>query len=120
VHFLLAWAVLAGAIATATAVLPGMDVHGGFFTYFWIAAVFAVVNLIIGPILRFFSIPLIAITLGLFAIVINGFLVVITAWLSSSLDCDNFLTAIAAAVIISVVNMLLDWLVLRPHRVARA
>jgi putative membrane protein len=113
VRFLIAWLALAAAVAVAAAVLPGMDVDGGFFTYVWIAAIFAIVNTILGPLVRIVSLPLMVITLGLFSLVVNGFLIVVTDWLSSSLDVDGFGTAILAALVISIVDVALGFF-LRP------
>ena len=101
------WIALTVAIAVAVAVLPGIDVDGGVLTYLWIAALFAFVNLLLGPILRLLSAPLILITLGLFALVINALLFAITAWLSSALSVDGFFSALVAAVIVSVVSAVL-------------
>jgi putative membrane protein len=112
-RFVIGWLALAFAVGVATAVVPGMDVDGGLLTYLWIAALFAVVNVILGPILRLLSLPLMVITLGLFSLVVNGFLVVVTAWLSSKLSVSGFGTAILAALVISLVNMVVGF-VLRP------
>ena len=62
--------------------LPDVTVDGGFFTYLWIALLFAVVNAILGPILHLLALPITAITLGLFALVVNAALVGITAALT--------------------------------------
>ena len=53
--------------APVTTVVPGVSVDGGFFAYLWIAALFAIINVTIGPVLRLLSAPLFLITLGLLA-----------------------------------------------------
>ena len=53
------------------------------------------------------------ITLGLFALVVNGILLAITAWLSSKLSIDGFWAAFLGALIISIVTALLH-LILDP------
>lgn len=115
-RFVVAWLGLAAAVAIATALLPGMDVDGGLGTYLWIAVLFALVNGILGTILRVLSLPLLILTLGLFSFIINGVLVLVTDWLSSSLEVDGFGTAILASVIISLVNLVVG-LALRPATV---
>ncbi|MBD2461691.1 phage holin family protein [Oscillatoria sp. FACHB-1407] len=45
------------------------------------SAVFGILNAILGPILRFLGAPITFLTLGLFAIVINGFIFGLAAWL---------------------------------------
>lgn len=97
------------AFAVAAAVLDGMDVSGGFFTYLWIAAIFGVVNAIIGTILRILTFPLTLLTLGLFAIIVNALLLEITDGLTSHLTIDEFWwTAIWGALIIAVVSVVIE------------
>jgi putative membrane protein len=99
---------LAAAIGLTTWLLPDVTVEGGFFTYLWIALLFALVNAILGPILQLISLPITAITLGLFALVTNAALVGITAALSPDFSIDGFFTAVVAAVLISVFSGLMN------------
>ena len=99
--------VLAAAIWLTAWLLPGFDVTGGFFTYLWIAALYAVVNLFLGPLLHLISLPVTVLTLGLFALVVNAALVGITALLTDHLSVSNFWTALFAAIIITVVSAVL-------------
>jgi putative membrane protein len=91
------------AIAVTAAILGGVHVDGGMGTYLWLAVVFGLVNAILGPILRIISLPLTILTLGLFALVVNGVLIAITAWLSSDIAVDSFGWAILAGLIMSIV-----------------
>jgi putative membrane protein len=118
--FLVGWLILAVAIGIAVAVVPGVSVDGGVLTYLWIAALFAVVDILLGPILRLLTAPLILLTLGLFAFVVNAVLFVITAWLSSKLSVDGFGDALLAALIISLVAWVLGIVVDVARRPARA
>ena len=70
-------------------------------------------NAIIGPLLRLLSIPLLLITFGLFALVINAALLGITAGLTDSLDVGGFLSTVVAAALISVFSAALNWIVFR-------
>jgi putative membrane protein len=103
--------VLAGAIWLTAWLLPNVTVHGGFFTYLWIAVLFALVNGFIGPILRLVAFPLTILTLGLFALVVNAALVGITAKLSHDFSIDGFWPAVLAAILISVFSAVLNMLV---------
>ncbi len=95
----------------------GLSVHGGFFTFVWVAFLFSVVNLVIGPILRLLSLPLIILTLGLFLFVINAALLAITAGLSSKLDVDNFGSALLGGFLIAVFSWIAEiFLPLRKDR----
>lgn len=105
---LLRWAVLTLAVWLAAYVVPGVDVAGGFWTYVWVALLFGLVNAIIGPILRLIALPFTLVTLGLFALVVNGVLVAITAGLSDKFQVGGFFAAFLAALVISLVSMVLN------------
>ena len=80
--------------------------------YIWVSALFGIVNAIIGTILRILTLPLTLLTLGLFSILVNAFLLQITDALSSHLTIDEFWwTAIWAAIILSIVSVILDMIV---------
>ena len=105
--FVEGWIALTAAIAIAVALLPGVTVDGGVLAYLWIAALFALVNLLLGPILRLLAAPVILITLGLFSLVINALLFSITSWLSDALSVDGFFSALLAAIVVSIITAVL-------------
>ena len=99
--------VTAIAFAVAAWLIPSFEIKGGVLAVLWVAAIFGVVNAVIGPILRLLSLPLTIITLGLFALVVNGIVLSIVAGLSEHLETGGFGWAILAALVISVVSTLL-------------
>jgi putative membrane protein len=105
---------LAVIIAIVAKVVPGIHVYGGFGWYVWLAAIFSVVNLILGPVFRLLSLPLIVLTLGLFLLIINAALLAITAALSSHLAVDSFGAAVLGGLLIAVFSWLAEVL-LPPH-----
>jgi putative membrane protein len=108
VRFLIGWALLAVAFGITSWLLSGMEVSGGVWGYIWVSALFGIVNAIIGTILRILTLPLILLTFGLFAILVNALLLQITDALSSHLTIDEFWwTAIWAAIILSLVSVVL-------------
>jgi putative membrane protein len=107
--------VLAVGVGVAAAIVPGIDVDGGFLTLLWVGLLFGLVNAILGPILHLLSLPLTVITFGLFALVVNGVLLAATAGLSDDLDVGGFLGTILGALIISIVTAILTFAV-RPLR----
>ena len=115
---LLRWAILAVAIAVAAALSPDVTVDGGFFGYLWVAAVFAIVNALVRPVVLLLTLPLTIITFGLFAFVVNGLMLIVTSWITDSLDIDGFGTAVIAALVVTVVSMLLNRLVFDRDRAA--
>ena len=101
--------VVAAAFAITSWLLSGMSVSGGVFAYLWIALLFGIINAILGTILRILTLPLTVLTLGLFSIIVNAVLLQITDALSSHLTIDHFFwTAIWAAIILSVVTVILE------------
>ena len=82
-------------------VLPGLEVLpnpdgplGEYGTYLWIGLIFGVVNAIVGPVLRFLSLPFVLLTLGLFLLVVNAALLGLTAALTDRLTIEGLGTAI--------------------------
>jgi putative membrane protein len=111
VALLLRWLALAAAFAITVWLLNGMDVSGGFGTYLWLALLFGLINSVIGTLLRLLTLPLMVVTLGLFAVVINAFLLKLLDWITDSFTIDKFFwTAIWGAIILSVVSVVLDLL----------
>jgi putative membrane protein len=110
-RFVTSWLVLTAALVITGWIFPGVDADAGTGTYFVAAAVLAVVNLLIGPVLRLLSAPMIILTLGLFSILINAALLLLTDWLVDSFDVDGFWTAILASITISILNWLIGMVV---------
>lgn len=84
-----------------------------------IGAVFAVVNTIVGTVVKIVAIPLYILTLGLISLVINGFLLALAAWITGfwgwGLQVGGFGWTIVAALIIAIINAFFNAL-LRPQR----
>ena len=109
---LLRWAIIGVSLAVAAFLLDSVTVEGGFWGYVWVAAVFGLVNAFVRPIVALLSLPLTIITFGLFAFVVNALMLLFTAWISDSLDIDGFFTAVLAALVISLVSMVLNRLLI--------
>ena len=98
-------------------VLPGLDVIpdptgplGEPGTYLWIGLIFGLVNAIVGPILRFFTLPFVVLTLGLFLLVINAVLLALTAGLTDRMTIDGVGTAVIGGLILAVAGWVADQL----------
>jgi putative membrane protein len=70
--------------------------------------ILAIVNAILKPIIVVLSLPAILFSLGLFMIVINGFMVYVVGWLYPKLQISSFTTAMLAGFIIGLVNYLVS------------
>lgn len=105
---LLRWAALALSFWVATALIPGIDVQGGFTTYLWVALLFGLLNATLGSLLKVLTLPAVIITLGLFLVVVNAAILMLVARWSDKLDVNNFWSAIFASLVISVVTRLVS------------
>lgn len=81
-----------------------------------VAALFGVVNAFIKPLAKFLSFPAIVLTLGLFTLIVNAFMLQITEWLSGPLGLDFVIDhfwwdAVLGSVVITLVSMVLAFLV---------
>ena len=75
-----------------------------------VAAVFAIVNTIIGTVIKIVAFPLYILTLGLISLVINGLLLWITAWFTAwwgwGLSLGDFWLGVVAALVISIIKLI--------------
>lgn len=83
-----------------------------------VGAIFALVNTIIGTVIKIIAFPLYILTLGLIGLIINGFLLWLTAWITSGfgwgLTVGSFWWGVLAAIIIAVINAVFGG-ILRPQ-----
>ena len=70
------------------------------------ALVLALVNMGIKPLLVILSIPAIILSLGLFMLVLNGFIILLVHWIYNPLFVKNLGVAIIAGIILGLVNFL--------------
>ena len=80
-------------------------------TILGVALIFGVVNAVVKPIFKVLTGCLILLTLGLFMLVVNGAMVLLTSWICGQLGLGWHVdtlwpTAVITAVIVSVVNFL--------------
>lgn len=95
------------ALWAAAELLDGVHLAGGFMDVLWVALVFGLVNAFLKPIVKLLALPLLFVTLGLFTLVINAGLLLLTDHLTDGFTVDGFGTAFLAALIISIVSMVL-------------
>ena len=122
----LSWLVTtAVAVAAATLLIDGIyfegPVHGQeeikhkLVSLLLVALILGVVTSFVKPVLTFFSIPFIIVTLGLFLLVINAGLLKLTSWVADKLDIgfhvEGFWPAVGGAIVITVVTWIVDGLI---------
>lgn len=93
-------------IAIVAAILPGIDVQdNSIATLAIVGAIFGLVNTFIKPAIQILSCPLIILTLGLFALVVNAFMLLLTDALAGSrFDIDGFWWAVLGALLVSIIG----------------
>jgi putative membrane protein len=92
----------------ATALISGITVNGGAWSYLWVTLLFGVINGLIGSLLKLFTLPAILLTFGLFSFVINAAMLMLTARWSDRLDVTNFWSALGASLIISIMTTVIN------------
>jgi putative membrane protein len=108
------------ALWVATRLVTGVTFAGGWAAFFGVTLVFGVVNAFIRPLLKILTFPIIIVTLGIFALVINGLMLMLTSSLSAALGLgfhvSGFWPAFWGALVVSIVSTLLSMLVKEPER----
>ncbi|TWP37943.1 phage holin family protein [Leekyejoonella antrihumi] len=89
-----------------------------------IAIIFGLINAIVRPIVKLFSLPFLIVTLGLFTFVINAIMLELLSWLSGKLNLafhvDHFFwSAVLGALIVSFVSLILHILIPEKQRPRR-
>jgi putative membrane protein len=110
--FLVRWLVNAAALWVATQIVSGVTYSGGALPLLGVALVFGVVNAVIRPVLKILTFPIIILTLGIFALIINGLMLMLTSALSSALGLGfyvrGFWAAFWGALVVSLVSTILS------------
>ena len=113
--FLVRLLVNAAALWVATQVVSGVTFDGGPLPMLGVALVFGVVNALLRPVAKILTFPIIIVTLGIFALVINGLMLWLTSSLSSALGLGfhvrGFWAAFWGAIVVSLVSLVLSMLI---------
>ena len=102
------------AIWLTNVALASFNFSGSILNLIVVAIIFGLVNAFVRPIVKLLTLPINLVTLGLFTLVINMFMLMLTVWFSDSLSLtggffENFFVAFIAAIIISVISTILSW-----------
>ena len=100
--------------------LTGTDDTGKFFTLVVVGVIFGLITGFVRPVVRFLSIPLIVLTLGLVLFVINALMLMLTSAIAGGIglgfDVDGFWTALWASIVISLASVVLEAVLPRSDR----
>jgi putative membrane protein len=108
VTLLIKFLVTAGALWLAAWIVPGIDLSDEIGTILLVALVFGLINMFIKPVVKLLTLPLLLVTLGLFAFVINAALLGLTAWLTDGLTIDSFWSALLGSLVISAAGFVTE------------
>lgn len=107
----------AAALAVATVLLSGITLTAPttgrkVLALLVVALIFGVLNAVIKPIFKLVTAPIVLLTLGLFLLVINACMLLLTSWVADKVDLgwhvSGFGVAVLGAVIVSLVSFLLN------------
>lgn len=97
---------LGAAILLISRILPGMHVDS-YGTSVMVAIVYGLINVTLGFILKLLGLPFIVITLGIFLIIINTFLLWLTDQLLDDFEIEDIGTTFVAALLITIADTIL-------------
>lgn len=100
------WVLSALIIVVAAYLLPGVHI-ANFVTALVVAIILGLLNAFLKPVLLFLTLPINVLTLGLFTLVINAFIIVIITKIIPGFQIDNFWWAVLYSLLMSVINVLL-------------
>ncbi len=110
--FLVRWGINAVALYAAVWIVPGIEFRGDWTGVLWLALISGLLNALVRPLLKFLTCPLIILTLGLFTIVINTLLLLLTSRIGQAfgigLTVDGFWTAVLGSLVISAVSIIMS------------
>ena len=109
-RFLVTWAFNVAALWVADKLLSGVHVSGSrpWLTFVLAGLVFSLANMVVKPIVAILAIPLIVLTLGIAYFLVNVLMVFLTSWVVSDFHVNGFWSGVGAAIVVWIVNVLLD------------
>lgn len=115
--FLLRWGIHTIALYIAIQLVPGLQHTGNGGALLGVALIFGLVNSALKPVLIVLSCPLVVLTFGFFLLVINGILLLLTAWVSEwfnlGLHVEGLGWGIMGSLVISLVSLLFNTLLVQ-------
>ena len=106
VHWIVNWLLGALALWLVAQIIPGIQIRD-FGAALLATIVIAVVNITIGPILRFIAWPITVLTLGLFRWVLNAFLLKLASMFTPGFRIEGFLNALLGSLVLTVLDIVL-------------
>jgi putative membrane protein len=93
------------ALWLAAQVVDGVHFDGNLGALAITALIFSIVNVLIKPFVVLLTLPLTIFTFGLFLLVVNALMLMLTSALSSAYSVDGFWAALLGGILISIVSL---------------
>lgn len=103
-QFLTRWGLNTAGLFLSGLFLRGVSYQNDWFVLVVAALVLSVINALVKPFVVILSLPALVISLGIFSIVINGFMVYLAHLLYPPFQISSFGTAILAGLVVGLVN----------------
>jgi putative membrane protein len=107
------------ALWVATLIVSGVEIEQAstqeqVLTLLVVALIFALVNIVVRPVVKLLSLPLYVLTLGLFTFIVNALMLWLTSWVAGLVNVpftvDGFWAAVLGGLVVSFVSWLLNLL----------
>lgn len=107
------------ALWVATLIVSGVEIEQAstqeqVLTLLVVALIFALVNIVVRPVVKLLSLPLYVLTLGLFTFIVNALMLWLTSWVAGLLNVpftvDGFWSAVLGGLVVTFVSWLLNLL----------
>lgn len=105
--YLFSFLITGGMIFLIAGYVPGIDLQNGYISAVVFAVILAIVNLLLGTILRIVTLPLKILTLGLFSFVISIIIVLVADFLFDGITLHGYIPVIALAFTLGVTSFIL-------------
>jgi len=109
-RFIIRWLATALGIGAAGTILPGIQVDGAKAAVL-AALLLGLINATLRPLLLILTLPLTLLTLGAFALVINGAMLALAARFVEGVHVAGFGSAVLGAIVVSLMGGLVHWAV---------
>jgi putative membrane protein len=112
IKFFIRWFINAVALYAAVWIVPGIEYLGDWVGILWLALIIGLLNSLVRPLLKFLTCPLIILTLGLFTLIINTGMLLLTRTIGQyfgiGLSVDSFWSALLGSLVMSLVSIIMS------------
>lgn len=104
IKFLIRWFANCAGLLLAASIFELLSYQNSLLVIAIAGLILSILNALIKPLLIMFTLPAIALTLGVFMVIINGFIVFLVSFLYEPLQVNSFWSAVLVGMVIGLVN----------------